>query len=323
MNERTTRARYLGEQLTAAMDALGTTTRGPDVVVFLDRLARVEAYPASELAEVHGLTELVADAKAARAEHAGELGRVAGLAFDFDGLLDAGRRLPTNDVGSERDSWLRDVLVLTTVAPWLSQARRRQAKWTLEKAIAMVEAHAEAFLDASVLESDRRALEAPDGLSDEAQEFLRVLADLPLVVAFDRAPERPSAGRVEAALRRVDPARIDAADDALADHDGRGKIRLLGRSEQLALAAADTTSAVLIRMEAGAWVLLKRGGDLHLVFEGDEIDVAVLVEGGADVGALSPLSGRTFLLPRAPDGLDLRLRVGPDSRLVRIARSGD
>lgn len=49
MNERTERARYLGEQLASAMDALGTATRGPDVVVFLDRLARLEAYPADEL----------------------------------------------------------------------------------------------------------------------------------------------------------------------------------------------------------------------------------------------------------------------------------
>lgn len=215
MNERTERARYLGEQLASAMDALGTATRGPDVVVFLERLARLEAYPADELAAVPGLTELVAEAVSARAEHGADLGKVAGFAFDLDQLLDAGRHLPADDGASERDSWLRDVLVLATVAPWLSPPRQRQVAWALEKARAMVEADAEAFLDASVLVSDRRQFESPDGLAGEARAFLRVLGDLPLLVAFDRAPARTSVRRVYAVLGRIDPALVEAVDDAL------------------------------------------------------------------------------------------------------------
>src|SRR5690606_37913290 len=140
MNERSERARYLGEQLASAVDALGTATRGPDVVVFLDRLARLEAYPTEELSAVPGLPDLVAEAVNARAEHAAELGKIAGSAFDLDQLLDEGRNLPADDIANERDSWLRDVLVLATVAPWLTPARRRQAQWTLEKARAIVEA---------------------------------------------------------------------------------------------------------------------------------------------------------------------------------------
>lgn len=318
MNERIERARYLGEQLTAAMDALGVATSGPDVVVFLDRLARLEAYPPAELAEVPGLAELVAEAQSARAEHRDELGKVAGYTFDLDRLLHDGRHLPIGDDGGERDGWLRDVLILATVTPWLSPARRRQAQWALEKANAMVEAEAEAFLDASVLVSDRRTLEAPAGLGEEARAFLEILGDLPLAVCFQRAPSRPDTRRVKAALEHVAPAWIDAADDALADHVGRGEIRLPGPGEPLALAAANTASAVLLRMEAGAWVVSKWGGDLRLSFEGDERDIGVEVVGGATPGVLAPESGWTFLLPRTPRALDLRLRVGPDSRLLRI-----
>jgi len=318
MNERTDRARYLGEQLAAAMDALGAATRGSDVVLFLDRLARLEAYPASELAAVAGLPELVAEAASARAEHAAELASFAGLTFDLDQLLDDGRHLPADDAVGERDSWLRDLLVLATVAPWLSPPRRRQAQWALEKAHAMVEADAEAFLDASALVFDRRQLEAPEGLGDEARALLSLLADLPLVVAFERTAARPSAQRVDAALRRLDPSLLDAAADALADHAERTAVRLPSSQERLALAAADESHAALVHMEAGPWVLIRHRGALRLRFEGDEADVAVVVLEGAETGPLVPSAARTFPLPLATEGLTLRLRVGPDSRVVHI-----
>lgn len=318
MNERTERARYLGEQLASAMDALGTATRGPDVVVFLDRLARLEAYPADELAAVPGLTEFVAEAESARAEHGADLGKVAGFAFDLDQLLDAGRHLPADDGASERDSWLRDVLVLATVAPWLSPPRQRQVAWALEKARAMVEADAEAFLDASVLVSDRRQLESPDGLAGEARAFLRVLGDLPLLVAFDRAPSRTSVRRVDAALGRIDPALVEVVDDALTDHEHRRTIRLPSASERQALAAADDSHTTLVRMEGGRWVLVRHRGALRLQFEGPETDHGVSILEGADTVELPADEAGGYPLPAPDDGLSLRLRVGPDTRVVRI-----
>lgn len=318
MNERSERARYLGEQLASAMDALGTVTRGPDVVLFLDLLARLEAYSAEDLSAVPGLPELIAEAVSARAEHAAELGKVAGTAFDLDRLLDDGRHLPPDDVANERDSWLRDVLALATVAPWLSPARRRQAEWALEKARAMVEADAEAFLDSAVLVSDRRALEAPERLGVEARELLRVLGDLPLLVAFDRAPAQANASRVDAALQRLDPALLDAAADALADHDDRGRIRLPSAGERQALAAADEAHTTLVRMEGGRWVLVRHRGSLHLHYEGQEGDVAVSVVEGAEIGDLPVDDTGRYPLPASDEGLTLRLRVGPDSRVVRI-----
>ena len=318
MNERTERARYLGEQMASAMDALGTATRGPDVVVFLERLARLEAYPADELAAVPGLTELVAEAANARTEHAAELGKVAGYSFDLDYLLDIGRHLPADDIACERDSWLRDVLVLATVAPWLSAARRAQVKWTLEKANAMVEADAEAFLDASVLVSDRRELEAPDGLGDEARVFLRVLADLPLVVAFERAPARASPSRVDAALRKVDRHARAAADDALNDHEEMGRMRLPSRSEAHALAAADESHGTLVQMEGGAWNISRHRGRIRLSFEGTETDLGVVVLDGPSAGPVAADHTGAFHLPVSDEGLTLRLLVGPDSRVVRL-----
>lgn len=318
MNQRRERARHLSDQLKSTMDALGTVTRSADVKVFLDTLARLEAYPAAEIAAVPGLPELLAEAVGARAEHAAELGKIAGLAIDLDQLLDDGRHLPADDVANERDSWLRDLLLLATVAPWLSTARRRQVGWALAKARAMVEADAELFLDASVLVSDRRAHEAPEGLGEEAREFLRVLGNLPLLVAFDRSPERAGVDRLAASLRRVDPAMLDAANDALADHGERGRIRLPSANERRALAAADEAHATLVRMEGGRWVLIRHRGSLRLQFEGAERDVAVWVLEGAEAGALSADESGRYLLPASDEGLTLRLRVGPDSRVLHI-----
>jgi hypothetical protein len=318
MNERTERARHLGEQLATAMDALGTATRGHDVVTFLDRLARLETYPAEELAIVPGLLALVSEAASARKEHGAELGEVAGHAFDLDQLLDIGRHLPAEDLAAERDAWLRDVLVLATVAPWLSAPRHRQVAWALEKSRAMVEADAEAFLDASVLVSDRRALEAPNGLGDEARALLQVLADLPLIVAFERAPARTSVRRVDSVLGRIDPALVDAVDDALADHDHRQAIRLPSTSERQALAAADDAHGTLVRMEGGRWVLIRHRGSLRLRFEGEEADLGVWIVEGAEPVDLPADEGGGYLLPASDEGLTLRLRVGPDSRIVRI-----
>lgn len=318
MTQRTERARYLGEQLTAAMDALGVATRPPDVVVFLDRLARLEAYPEAELADVPGLPGLVADARAARAEHAVDLGRAAGLAFDLDQLLDDGRHLPADNAGSEKDLWLRDVLVLATVTPWLSPARQQQALWTLEKAGAMVEADAEGFLDASVLVSDRRTFEAPAGLGAEARAFLELLSDLPLVVAWDRAPAQRSSRRVDAALQRSDRRSRAAADDAITDHERRGSTRLPAPAQLHALAAADASDATLVEMEGGTWAVSHHRGLVRLTFEGAEVDVGVVIVAGPSTGPLTPDEKGAFVLPVTDEALTIRLRVGSDSRVVRL-----
>jgi hypothetical protein len=323
MTDRIERARHLGEELTAAMDALGASTRGGDVVVFLDRLARLEGYTAEELAGVPALAALVEEAQAARTEHAAELGRAAGRALDLDQLLHKGRHLPADDVGAERDTWLRDVLLVATVAPWLSPARQKQASWALDKAFAMVEADADAFLDASVLVQDRRDLESPGVLGNEARAFLQILADLPLLVAFDRAPVSADAAGVKHALAPLPRPLRDVADDALTDHAARAALQLPAAATLHALAAADQSEGVLLRMEAGAWVLSQHRGSLTLRFEGAEDlraagELAVLVLDGAGTSAL-PLDDKgDFPLPHSDAGLTLRLRVGPDSRVVHL-----
>ncbi|MBL8615644.1 MAG: hypothetical protein JNM72_08575 [Deltaproteobacteria bacterium] len=318
MNPRTERAQWLGEQLASTMDALGVATRGPDAVRFLDLLARLEAYPTDELSQVEGLPALVAEAASARAEHAAELGKVAGNSFDLERLVDGGRHLPTDDITNQIDSWLRDVLVLATLTPWLSPARRRQAEWALGYAHAIIESRAEVFLDASVLGADRRALEAPEQLGVDARALLRVLDELPLVVAFDRAMPQGQVHRLNAVLQRLPPALLDAADDALVDHEERGRIRLPSAHERQALAAADEVHATLLRMEGGRWVLVRHRGSLRLHFEGEETDVSVGVLDGAEPGDLSAVAAHAFALPDSAEGLTLRLRVGPDSRVVRI-----
>ncbi len=325
MSDRTERARYLGEQLTALMSSLGNATRGPEVMLFFDTLARLEAWPAGELAEVPGLIELVAEAGVASAEHADALARVAGLTIDLDQLLHTGRHLPEADDSSHaRDAWLRDVLMLATVTPRLTAARRQSARWALEKANAMVEAHAERFLDASALVWDRRTLEAPEALGEDARRFLAVLAELPLRVAFDRSFSRVDPRRVAAALQRVDRQLLAVAEDALADHDARGELRLPGVTERSALAAADITYLTLVRMEAGSWVMSRQRGRVTLGFErvgpphDEDPDVGVGILDGPWAGAVPMDEHGAFTLPISDESLRLRLRVGPDSRVLRL-----
>ena len=324
MTRRSDRARFLGQQLASVMDALAMETHGVDVVFFLDRLARLEAYPVEELVDIAGLHALISEAANARAEHADVLAQVAGAVFDLEELLHVGRHLPAaTDGDGAHDAWLRDVLLVATVAPWLTPARRRQVQWMVEAAVATVEADPEGFLAASGLASDRHDLESPAGLGEEARTLLQALLDLPLLVAVDRAPaRRAKAGRVDAILRAIDPALLDAVEDALADHGDRAEIGLPGPTERLSLAAADATSAVLVRMEAGAWVISTRGTDVRLRFDGPTEEVSVDVEAGAAPGLLPREPDASFRLPPSSSPLGLRLRVGPDSRFVQLKPAG-
>ena len=319
MNKRTERAQYLGEQLAQAMAALGTRTRGADAAVFLDRLARLDGYSADELAEVDGLTSLVGEAHAARAEHAGELGAAAGKAMDIERLLHVGRHLPSGDDAGQRDGWLRDVLLVATLVPWLSPSRQMLVRGALAKATAFVEGDPEAFLPASVLVSDRRFHEDPSVLGSDAVAWLETLADLPLLVAFDRSEQRPSTARVEQALREAGSGLLDEAEDALKDDRARKTPPLPQADGELRLAARTGAGSVVCRMEAGIWVL--RGTSLGWEPEGDQEPATVLMLVN-DKWRVVPPTADGFGLRDSAHPLRVRLCVGSDTReITRAATS--
>jgi hypothetical protein len=322
-NMRTQRARYLGEQLTEAMTALAAGTQGSDAVLFLERLARLEGYPPEELAGPGDLRGLIAEARAARGEHAAELGEAAGRAVNVERFLEIGRNLPPADRAGERDSWLRDLLLLATITPWLGRGRQLVVKGALAKARAIVDAEPEAFLGAAVVAEDRRALEQPSALGPEAREILALLEDLPLLVVFDRTPEAQSEARVNAALRAAGADMVDQAEDALDNRNRRPFVRLPSTAGGERMAAAGEAAIVLLAVETGRWVFLQRGGLARLRFEsvGDPEDVGVdLIEGG-EPRALVPGSAGEFVLPTLPGELVVRLRVGPDSRVLTLEPS--
>lgn len=315
MNKRTERARYLGEQLAQAMEALATTTRGAYAAIFLDRLARLEGYTADEIGAVDGLAALIREARDARIEHAAELGASARGALNIESLLHVGRHLPASDHAGERDCWLRDVLLVATLLPWLSPPRRMLVRGALAKARAIVESDAEGFLPASVLVSDRRGHEDPSVLGEEAIAWLDLLADLPLVVAFDRSESQANGARVDHALREAGSGLIDEAEDALTDHHARGTLRLPGADGPLRLAASTGVGSVVCRMEAGIWVLT--GAEIRWEAAGDQepASVQTFVDGGWR--SVSPLANR-FALPRSNEQLRVRLSVGSDSRMITL-----
>lgn len=322
MTDRIERARFLGEQLTAAMIALGEATRGSDALLFLDRLARLEAYGPDVLSAVDGLGALVAEAQAARMEHAVELGAAGGGGLDLERFLEAGRRLPVDDVEGERDGWLRDLLLIATVRPWLVGDRAELAKRTLDRAVAMIEAEPEAFLGASAVSADRREYENPVALGQDARELIARLTDLPLLVLFERSRVQERADRVDRALARAGRHAVDAADDALFDRELLRGLRLPRQGAQIELYAADEPDAVLCRMEAGVWAFARVAGGATLRWQADPpfgtVAVQVEVLEGAPSGVIPSDARGEFPLTVTTERLVLRLRVGPDSRLVHL-----
>ena len=107
-------------------------------------------------------------------------------------------------------------------------------------------------------------------------------------------------------------------DDALADHEARGAIRLPAPATGLRLAAAGSETAVLVRMWAGAWLVHRRAADLRLSFEGEAAELSVVVEAGPLLGTIPRDPDGSYPLPRSSGPLVLRLGVGPDSRRVHL-----
>jgi len=325
MTARIERARWLGERLREHLIALGGATRGVDALHFLDRLARLEALPAEELAEA-GLSELVATAAATRASRAPELGRIAGESLDLERFLELGRHLPPDPEDPARQGWLRDLLLIATVLPWLPPARGNVASEALDQALALVEADAEGFLAASSVATDRREHEQPQGWPSQAREALQVLTDLPLLVLFDRADDEPDEARVQAALALVDEATLEEAEDALLDRDlFRALLRRPAAGAGVTLYAADEESVALCRMFRGVWTVHARAGGLALRWS--PLESAELLPISAELlsaegsGSLDRDAEGLFLLPAGALPATLRLRVGPDSRTLLLTPS--
>jgi hypothetical protein len=318
MTHRTDRAKFLGEQLSEAMHRLGQVTLSADILLFLDRLARLETFPQDDLDETEGLVDLVRRAQAARQQGASEIAAVASRGLDLEQFLDTGRRLRASADTGERDGWLRDLLLVATVLPWLSAPRAWLARAVIEKAEALVESDPEGFLAASRLAEDRLANEYCEGLSTEARGVISLLQELPLLVLFDRQAGEADASRVEAALRAAGEDAVEAAEDAVLDCEGRSAFRLPSSGNELRLAAQSDVGIALCRMEAGVWVVALRAGQAFLRWSpaSGEEDVGVEILQGE--GALTRDPDGGFALPSTDAALVLRLRVGPDSRVVRL-----
>jgi hypothetical protein len=324
MNHRIERAAWLEERLVDVMRRPEDGARPVDALLFLDLLARLEALPAKELSAVDGLPALVAHARTVRDAHVGELGKLAGWGLDLEHFLEVGRDLPLEDVSCERDGWLRDALLVSTVLPWLTRPRAMVARAALERACALIEAEPEAFLAASRLAQDRDEHEHPAGLGEDARRFLALLRDLPLQVLFDRMPAERDEAKLRAVLARVGQDALDEAADALADHEARLRLPARRDPELLRFFADDAVKRVVCRMQTGAWVLRERIGACTLAWQPDENfleeagDVGVELCFDDRVESLATDADGAFELPSAPEALQLRLRVGPDTRTLTL-----
>lgn len=308
------RAAFLGEQLVEALHALAVATRPYDAALFLDRLARLEALPADALDA--DARETLALALEARDAHAAELGHAAARGLDLERFAEVGAGLGPDD--PEADGWVRDLLLIATLLPWLPGSRRARAEEAVERGLAELWARPRAFLAASALAADRAAHERPEGLGPEAREVLATLAELPLFAAADAVEAPADAGRVARALRAAGAARVEAAEDALADHDLRRSLRRPLGGGPAGLHADRSVFIPLLRMADGVWEVRRRPASLALRWSGPEAEVVVEILQGGPVGPIPVDAEGLYVLPPGDVPLVLELRVGADRRGLRL-----
>ncbi len=295
-------------RLSEAVRRVRAGAGGQSAVDLAGALARLEGVDRDP-----SLTALLIEARAAATPGAMAS---AGRAIDLDQLVEDGRE--AHDARSRR-RWLDRAVDLAAVRPWLEARRGEQADTALAMCAAIVLAEPRSW--AGVLGHVADGVGLPPFWSDVHDEAA-------LFAVLDARAGEARADRVSAALARARaeaPDLLEAAEDALADLGQRSALRLPRAGEER-LAAADGRALELATMLAGRWVYVEEGGRAHVRFEAPEAEaplvVAVeLLEGDAAVPLVVGDVPYVFALPPRAGALTLRLRVGFDSRTLRIGRT--
>lgn len=328
-SRREQRVAFLRDELQRVMQELTEALTGARATVFLDRLARLEAYLPAELART-GAEGLVAAGRDVRAAEGSVLGDWAASCLDLEGLL---ARAEDIAGGAEDDvrAFALEALLVAGAAPWLAGKARGHAHDVLQRLVALVDAVPAAFEGAADVALDRILHERPSRQEGQTAELLEVLAQAPDQVDDDaEAPALPESAvhTLESVLREARGpsilARLVAALPGTPDWLERARELL---SPQPALAWSASAAAVrphllLLRREAGELLLVQDQGQPALEWLGTEPPALSLqtATGVAELTGTDIAGGRRWPLPgRIPaEGATLVARFGPNVLRVEL-----
>lgn len=142
----TQRLMNLRDQTARALDRLKAETSALDATVFLDRLARAEAFPEEELSSA-GISEFVAAARAFRSENQASLGDAANSGLDLEQLKSSAYSLAEGSEPTAAMSYGLDCVVAANIEPWLPSKRRAPLREVLRDVSSVMESNPEPFIE--------------------------------------------------------------------------------------------------------------------------------------------------------------------------------
>lgn len=205
---RVARAILLGGELRESMASLAVRTTPVVAAVFLDRLARCEAFEKVERREAR-IHAVVLPAREVRQREVATLRAALGRGLDSRSQLLLGWTLAEGGSAARAWSWGEDLLLLATITPWLSATQSSEVRETLAQAMGLIQAIPENLADLERLARDRRESEHPGRMLNPSLEA--VLVAFAAVRELARDDERvgePSV-RAVALLEDVFSRRVD------------------------------------------------------------------------------------------------------------------
>lgn len=287
------RLESLGGQLISLMRTLSQEFDGAVTVLFLDVLARLEAFPARELS-ASGLDLVLREARTAlKAEP--RVTQLAYSALDVSQLVQrtealARETLATSD-DQEIETWARDLMLLATIAPFFTPAQASVIEDAVLQATSIASVNPGAFAAAVPWVNDRVEHEH---LHDVKAPLVSTLVD-DFEMLADEPPEASApAGReetarlLEGAMQQLKPQQRTAVRLSLADAPVReAEIFQLfspagtpSQRVQFAAAHGDEARQVLLRRHGdGAFELAWNGRSLELQWKGKGTPEVFVLEG--------------------------------------------
>ena len=300
MSTRIERLRLLGAGLAEELKGLEVQTNSRACIVFLETLARCEAFLTAEQRKASA-DELIGEAIRQREQHARLLSEWAAAGLNLarieDGAADVlAGRLDAAD-------WGRECLLIAAVVPWLPEGKAVEASARLEEAEAWATANPEAFARCSDVAVDRIRHERPDRMSStQLNALLSAFNELPELIGVDADDSEPAP--LDELVKRISAESWAAANREV--KTGTSAVASLvqpakaaDRPMLLAAASGMEEHALLKRIPAGELLLVRAADHLELRWRGEG---APVVESDDEVLA-SKVEGSElrWRLPVIPD----------------------
>lgn len=316
MNTRSERLGILAAELEEAMKGIARSIEPEAAVVFLERLARCEAFDVEP--------PIVREAAALRDREAARLSEAAAAGLDPDALLTRGYLLAQgdSDAGQLR-RWTEELIRAAIVAPFVGGRAGERVREIVEETELLVEAHPEAFGDSALVAADLGAHEHPEKLA--CGDLVETLEKLPRLAMVDHASVtvgessaaygRSGEGWLDEVLARAPRELVEDAGAALRDaREWADRVTALRRPRQTgASREAPLRMAARRAGSLGEHVLLRKvaEGELLLTLDGDVLFLDWYAADGRAPRAAEASAGGVELVPtRLEGGLRWALPAG-------------